>query len=47
MKGKAASVQIMQKQIRISSLRDLGVARDVSSVTCRNCRGEGHLSPRV
>ena len=42
MKGKAALVQIMQKQSRVSILRDLGVARDVRSVTCRNCGGEGH-----
>ena len=42
MKGKAALVQIMQKQSRISNRRDLGVARDVQSMTCRNWGGEGH-----
>ena len=42
MKGNDALVQIMQKHSRISILRNLGVARDVRSVTCRNCGGEGH-----
>ena len=35
MKEKAALVQIMHKQSRISNLRDLGVARDMQSKTCK------------
>ena len=42
MKGKAALVQILQKQSRISILRGQGVSWDVRSVTCSNCGGQGH-----